>query len=146
MALSYECVFSLFTITLRFLLATKREVLTETSWRLYGNHTVIVKSTRPPHKNRTLSIRCLCGFPTIISMVYDHFLGPKAHLKNALSSYSACRAMCLRTKGLRFFKICHSAELNKNLEAMMPVNLYDDRRVYLKWPHKKGDLDMVRAS
>ena len=29
--------------------------------------------------------------------------------------------------GLRFFKICHSAELNQNVEATMPMNLDDDR-------------------
>ena len=28
----------------------------------------------------------------------------------------------------------------------MPVNLYDDRKVSLRRPHKNGDLDIVRAS
>ena len=53
--------------------------------------------------------------------------------------------MCLST-GLRFFKICHSAELNKTIEAMLPVNPYDDLTVSLWWPHGKGDLDIVNSS
>ena len=40
----------------------------------------------------------------------------------------------------------NSAELNKIIEAAMPVNPYDGRRVSLQWPHGKGDLDIVRAS
>ena len=28
----------------------------------------------------------------------------------------------------------------------MPVNLYDDRKVSLQWPHRKGDLDIVNSS
>ena len=55
-------------------------------------------------------------------------------------------AMCLRATGLRFFQICHCAELNKIVEATMPVNLYDDRKVSLRRPHINGDLDMVLAS
>ena len=42
--------------------------------------------------------------------------------------------------------LCHSAELYKIVEATMPVNPYDDRRVSLRWPHGNGDLDMVRSS
>ena len=51
--------------------------------------------------------------------------------------------------GLRaydFFQICHSAELNKIVEATMPVNPYDDRKVTLQSPHGYGDLDIVRTS
>ena len=56
-------------------------------------------------------------------------------------------AMCLRATGLRFFfQICHCAELNKILEATMPVNPYDDRKVSLRRPHGNGNLDIVRAS
>ena len=51
-------------------------------------------------------------------------------------------AMCLRAKGLRFFQICHCAELNKIVEATMPVNQYDDRKVSCG----NGDLDIVGAS
>ena len=54
--------------------------------------------------------------------------------------------MCLRATGLRFFKTCHSAELNKIVEAKMDVNPYHDCTVSLRWPHGKGDLDIVRAS
>ena len=45
-----------------------------------------------------------------------------------------------------FFQICHCAELNKIVEAMMPVNPYDDRKVSLRRSHRNGDLDIVRAS
>ena len=51
--------------------------------------------------------------------------------------------------GLRaydFFRNCHCAELNKIVEATMPVNLYDDRKVYLRRPHGNGDSDIVWAS
>ena len=46
-----------------------------------------------------------------------------------LGSYGVT-AMCLRATGLRFFQICHCAELNKI--ATMPVNPYDDRKVSLR--------------
>ena len=55
-------------------------------------------------------------------------------------------AKCLRAKGLRFFQICHCAELNKIVEATMPVNPYDDRKASLRRPHGNGGLDIVRAS
>ena len=55
-------------------------------------------------------------------------------------------AMCLRASGLRFFQICHCAELNKIVEAMMPVNPYDDHKVSLRMPHGNSDLDILRAS
>ena len=42
--------------------------------------------------------------------------------------------------------LCHCAELNKIVEATMPVNLYDDRKVSLRRPHGNGDLDIVGAS
>ena len=51
--------------------------------------------------------------------------------------------------GLRaydYFQICHCAELNEIVEATMPVNPYDDRKVSLRRPHGYGDLDIVRAS
>ena len=59
-------------------------------------------------------------------------------------------AMSLRcVYGLRaydVFQICHCAELNKILEATLPVNTYDDRKVSLTRPHGNGNLDIVRAS
>ena len=45
-----------------------------------------------------------------------------------------------------FFQICHCAELNKIVEAMMPINPYDDHKVSLRRLHGNGDLDIVRAS
>ena len=59
-------------------------------------------------------------------------------------SYDAT-AMCLRATGLRFFQICHCAELNKIVEATMPVNPYDVRKVSLRRTHGNGDLDIVGA-
>ena len=60
------------------------------------------------------------------------------------------RTMSLRcVYGLRaydFFRICHCAELNKIVEATMPVNPYDDCKVSLRRPHGNGDLDIVRPS
>ena len=53
-------------------------------------------------------------------------------------------AICLRAYD--FFQICHCAELNKIVEATMPVNPYDDRKVSLRRPQGNGDLDIVRAS
>ena len=55
-------------------------------------------------------------------------------------------AMCLRATGLPFFQICHCAELNKIVEATMPVNPYDDRKVTLRRPHGNSDLDIVQTS
>ena len=59
------------------------------------------------------------------------------------------RTMSLRcVYGLRaydFFQICHCAELNKIVEATMPVNPYDDRKVSLRRPHGNGDLDIVHV-
>ena len=55
--------------------------------------------------------------------------------------------MCLRAiQAYDFFQICHCAELNKIVEAMMPVNPHDDRKVSLRRPHGNGDLDIIRAS
>ena len=54
--------------------------------------------------------------------------------------------MCLQATGLRFFQICYCAGLDKIVEATMPVNPYDDRKVYLRRSHRNGDLDIVRAS
>ena len=54
-------------------------------------------------------------------------------------------AMCLRATGLRFFQICHCAELNKIVEATMPLNPYDDHKVSLRRPHGNGYLDIVGA-
>ena len=50
-----------------------------------------------------------------------------------------------RATGLRFFQ-SHCAELNKIVEATVPVNPYDDRKVFLRRPHGNGDMDIVRAS
>ena len=54
--------------------------------------------------------------------------------------------MGLGATGLPLFRICHCAELNKIVEAMMPVNLYDDRKVSLQRRHRNGNLDIVGAS
>ena len=59
-----------------------------------------------------------------------------------LGSYDVT-ALCVRATGLRFFRLCHCAELNKIVEVTMPVNPYDDRKVSLQRPHGNGDLDIV---
>ena len=100
-------------------------------------------------------VRRPCGLLTTIARVYDLF-GPKMANKIARcprdyravpvrGSYNIT-AMCLRATGLRFFQICHCAELNKIVEPTMPVNPYDNSKVSLRKPHGNGDLDIVRAS
>ena len=94
-----------------------------------------------------------CGLLTTIARVYDYFLAKMTILNPALSSRSPCsartgivRCHCDVSTGLRFFQIYHCAELNKIVEATMPVNPYDDHKVSLLRPHWNGDLDIVRAS
>ena len=41
--------------------------------------------------------------------------------------------------------MCHNVELNKIVEATMPVNLHDNGKVSLRRPHGKSDLDIVYA-
>ena len=55
------------------------------------------------------------------------------------------RCVCV-LRAYVFFQICHCAELNKIVEATMPVNPYDDRKVSLRSPHRNGDLSIVGAS
>ena len=71
---------------------------------------------------------------------------PHDHRAVTLRGSHDVTAMCLRATGLRFFQICHCAELNKIVEATMPVNPYDNRKVSLRRPHGNGDLDIVGAS
>ena len=74
------------------------------------------------------------------------FLGQNANLKLCVALtttvpclYGITRRHCDVSMGLRFFQICHCAGLNKIVEAMMPVNLYDDCKVSLRRPHRNGD-------
>ena len=71
---------------------------------------------------------------------------PHDHREVPVRRSNDVTAMCLRATGLRFFQICHCAELNKIVEATIPVNPYDDRKVSLRRPHGNGDLDIVQAS
>ena len=48
--------------------------------------------------------------------------------------------------GLTIFSNLSLGGDNKIVEATMPVNLYDDRKVSLRRPHGNSDLDIVRAS
>ena len=41
------------------------------------------------------------------------------------------QSTCYVSTGLRFFKICHSVEFSKIVEAMMQVNSYDDHSLGL---------------
>ena len=38
-----------------------------------------------------------------------------------------------------FFQICNCVDLNKIVEATLPVNPYDDHKVSLQRPHGNGD-------
>ena len=69
------------------------------------------------------------------------------HDQRALPLRGSCdqTVMYLRATDLRFFQICHSAELGKIVEATMPVDPYDDDWVSLRWPNGKDDLDIKRA-
>ena len=55
------------------------------------------------------------------------------------------RCHCDVSTGLRFFQIWHCVKINKIVEARMPVNPYDDRKVSLRRLQGNGDLDMVGA-
>ena len=57
---------------------------------------------------------------------------PHAHGAVPVRESYDVTAMCLRATGLRFFQICNSAELNKIVEATMPVYPYDDRKVSIR--------------
>ena len=65
-----------------------------------------------------------------------------------MTAQSGCGggSTCDVASGLRFSKICHCAVLNKIVEATIPMNPYNDRTVWLRWPLGKGDLDIIRAS
>ena len=65
---------------------------------------------------------------TIVCCPHDHHAVPVRGLCNAT-------AMCLTI----FFQIFHCAELNKIVEATMPVNPYDDRKVFLWRPQENSD-------
>ena len=96
-------------------------------------------------------VRRPCGLLTTITRVYDHFWGktlrcPHDHRAMPVRGSYDVTVMCLRATGLRFFRICHYAELNKIVEATMPLNPYDGCKVTLRRPHGNGDLDIVRAS
>ena len=117
-------VFTFFTITLQFLLATER----------YSHYGDIVGIKQKPqsscylHDLRTNFARCPCDHNLWVQM------GRIIYLRYVY-----------RLRACDFFKICHSAELNKIVEARTPVNPYNDRRVSLQWLHKKGDMDIIRA-
>ena len=53
--------------------------------------------------------------------------------------------MCLQANDF-FFKFVIVRSKKKIVEATMPVNPHDDRKVSLRRPHGNGDLDIVRAS
>ena len=82
------------------------------------------------------------------------FLGQTDHLKSCIVLTISMRcpygdlrcAMCLRDKAYFFIQICNFMELNKIVEPTMPVNSYNDRKVFLRRPNRKGDLDIVRES
>ena len=131
-----------------------------------GDRTIIVPS---PWGYRRMTVRCPYDLWALqkhraatLRAPYDYrkslrsFLGQDDNLKPCVVLTITVRrpygdrTMSLRcVYGLRaydFFQICHCAEFNKIVEATMPVNPYDDRRVFLRRPHGNGDLDIVGAS
>ena len=131
---------------------------------LQGDRTIIVPS---PWGYHMMTVRCpydfmgSSGASATLRAPYDYrkslrsFLGQNDNLKPCvvLTITLRCpygdRTMSLWcVYGLRaydFFQICHCAELNKIVEATVPVNPYDDGKVSLRRPHGNGDLDIVRA-
>ena len=67
---------------------------------------------------------------------------PCPHDQRAVPIWGSCDlpVMCLRAMGLRFFNFCHGVELNKIVEAAMPLNPYDDSTISLQKPYRNGDL------
>ena len=55
--------------------------------------------------------------------------GPHDHRAVPVQGLYVVTATCLRATGLRFFQTCHCAELNKIVEATMPVKPFDDRKI-----------------
>ena len=104
-----------------------------------------------PARHRAATLWATYDYPKSLRS----FLGQNDNLKPCvvLTITVRCpygdRTMSLRcVYGLRaydFFQICHCAELNKIVEATMPVNLYTDRKVSLRRPRGNGDLDIVQA-
>ena len=88
---------------------------------------------------------------TTIARVYNHFGSkndkskivhcPYDHREVPVPGSYAVTAICLRATGLQ---ICHCAELNKIVEATMPIN--PDCKVSLRRQHWNDDLDIKRAS
>ena len=123
-----------------------------------GDRTIIVPS---PWGYRRMTVRCPYDFMGLakafcgdlagslrLSQESTIIFGPRCQSKTLRCPHDHRAApvrgsydvtvMCLRTTGLRFFfQICHCAELNKIVEATMPVNPYDDRKVSLRRPHGK---------
>ena len=115
-----------------------------------------------PQDDRPMSVRFYGPCKDIVLQTYNYrksvrsFLSqnfqskivrcPHDHLAVAVRASYHVTAMCLRATAYDFFQICHCAELNKIVEATMPVKPYDDRKVFLRRPHGNGDLDIVRAS
>ena len=95
---------------------------------------------RAPYDYRK-SLRSFLGQdPKTLRCPHDHRAVP------IRGSYNVT-AMCSTGYELNdFFQICHCVELNKIVEATMPVNPYDDRKVSLWRQHGNGDLYIIRAS
>ena len=85
-----------------------------------------------------MTVRC-----PILWALQGHHAASSRSRRSARTGIIQCYRNVSTGYGLTiFFQICHCAELNKIVEATMPVNPYDDRKVSLRRPH----LDIVRAS
>ena len=152
----YKLRFTLFTTTLWFLLATDRDKTlqrpcgdcTETTRSSCSHHVIFTPSAQKSHDASAMSYDYLESLRL--------FFGPKwlsktmccPHNQRVMSVRGSCdlSAMTLWPTSLRFFKICHSEELSKIMEATMSLNPYHDRTVSLRRPHRKGYLDIANSS
>ena len=95
-------------------------------------------------------VRRPCGLLKTITRVYDYFskIVPCPHDHRAvLYGDRTMLIRCVyRLRAYNFFQIFHCAELNKIVEATVPIKQYDDRKFSLWRQHGNGDFDIVRAS
>ena len=104
----------------------------------YSHRVIFTTSAQKSYNAHAMSLRVPYDYLKSLRSV----LGPKwlskivqpPHDQPAVPLQVSCDlpAMCLQATILRFFKTFHSAELNKFVEATMPMNPYDDHKVSLR--------------
>ena len=139
----------------------------------WHGHSIVIVPLISPLDYRGMTARCSCNFMStawascgnfaprflaIISRVTIIIIrAPKwqSMISLVLSSRSAysshigivcCYCDVSIYNDFAFFQNCHGVELNKIIEATMPINLYAYRMVYLWRPRGEGEWDVVRPS